>query len=227
MTMKKILASVGNMLFPNLCVLCNNYLAHTETILCDHCTYTLPKLEESGTLDRIFWGRAKIEYSHALLHFKSGNSIQKLLHHIKYKNNQELAIIMGRMMAQAFLSFKLFEECDTLIPVPLHIKKMRKRGYNQSSLLAKGINEILKKELLDNLLIRTRSTETQTKKTRYNRFENMKNVFKVIDKSLIENKHVVLIDDVITTGATLEGCIYALQKESNCKVSICCLAASQ
>ncbi|MBT8326204.1 MAG: ComF family protein [Bacteroidia bacterium] len=228
--MKKILASVGNMLFPNICISCESYLSFQEKWICDYCYYTLPKFEDyqnsANMVAQMFWGRVKLEMATSYLQFKSTNHVQKVLHQIKYRGNTGLAEEMGKNMGICFKQISAISNCDVVVPIPLHRRKKEIRGYNQSYLLAKGLCNVINRPLDAKSVERTMFTKTQTNKKRFDRHENTKNVFKIHKPNEFENRHVLLVDDVITTGATIEACATELLKIKDCKVSVCSLAVS-
>lgn len=169
-------------------------------------------------------GRIPIHAATALLYFQQGNKTQKLLHQIKYSGNEKLAVTMGRRMGIKFAESGQFDNIDILVPVPLHRSKLHKRGYNQSLLLCKGIAQTFPRPISDSNLIRKIKTDSQTHKNREERMENMSHVFEVHDPEALSGKHLLLVDDVITTGATAEACCQALCQIPNVRLSLACLA---
>jgi ComF family protein len=218
------------LLFPNTCAVCKIILPDGMQNLCFLCTSDLhytyfETYKESSPLDELFWGRVFLKSTFSLLYFSKKNATQELIHSIKYQNNQQLAIAMGEKMAEK-LSLKWVESMpDCFIPVPLHPKKKFKRGYNQSELLAKGLSNKLTIPVETKLLTRSKNTKTQTKKGKMERWDNVDNIFDVIHPEDWKNKHLCIIDDVITTGATLESCVRILQQKiEGCEVSVVSLA---
>lgn len=171
-------------------------------------------------------GRVNIENIYSFLFYRKGNSVQSILHQIKYKGGKELASYLGCYYGKQLIDHKNLEDIDFLIPIPLHKKKEKKRGYNQSEWLVKGFSEAIDKPYLTAVLIRSEFTETQTKKGRFNRWENVKDVFQVIQPELIKNKHILICDDVLTTGATLEAAIVKLKEVEGVRVSVITLAVA-
>lgn len=165
---------------------------------------------------KFFAGRAKIGAASSLFYFKKKSRVQNLLHYLKYKNHEELGLVLGRMHAQQLSMSDLFSGIDMVIPVPLHRHKFKKRGYNQAALLARGYAEELNALCVEEVLVRLMDTSSQTRKNRFERYENMEGVFSCNLLEIIQGKKVLLIDDVITTGSTLESCINELLK-SGCK----------
>jgi ComF family protein len=179
--------------------------------------------EPDNELEKLFWGKVHVERACALFFYRIGSSYRPLIHKFKYQGNYSLAIRLGEDLGSYLNGLDSYRGIDMLVPVPLHPRKERKRGYNQSEQIAKGISNVMQIPVETRSLIRMVYTETQTKKNKLERRENVKEVFKVKDVKLFEDKHVMLIDDVITTGATIEACALALQENCRCKVSIASL----
>ena len=220
-----------NLFFPNLCQACDEPLVKHENILCLSCLYKLPKtnfhMHENNPISRIFWGRANIHAATSFLFFNKGGSVQKLIHQFKYKSKIETGRYLGELLGKDLLQSDLFNTIDVIIPVPLHKKKLHTRGFNQSDIIAEGIGKTMHVPAIMETLIRTEFTETQTKKARYTRWENVKGKFGIQNPQTIEGKHILLVDDVLTTGATLEACAQTLLEVPNTKVSLATLAYAQ
>lgn len=152
---------------------------------------------------------------------------QTLVHKLKYDGKKEIGIYLGKLLGNQLMESDLFRDADLLIPVPLHPAKLKKRGYNQSEIIASGMATVMKAELKADVLFRTIHTSSQTRKSRYERWENVKNIFEVRNRESLENKHIILIDDVITTGSTLIACAENLVNISGVKLSVSSLAYSQ
>lgn len=214
--------------FPELCGACGKNLYPGEVEICLSCLYSLPKTnfhkDEENKVVKQFWGRVPINQAGAFLHFRKGNRVQHLLHNIKYNKRPELAVRMGELYGQELLKSGTFIRPDILIPVPLHPKKLKSRGYNQSACLAEGLSKSLGCLVVDKVLKRALFTETQTKKSRFARYENLQDAFEVKNPTELEGKHILLVDDVITTGATLEACMVTLQEKAKVQISVCALA---
>jgi ComF family protein len=204
-----------NLFYPSICCACGNHLYDGEECICISCRMSLPYTNDEQLLwnktFKIFAGRARIKAASSLFYFKKKSRVQNLLHYLKYKNHEELGKSLGLMHAQMLSQSDLFKEIDMVIPVPLHPAKLKLRGYNQAALLAKGYSEGLNKLYRDDVLIRTIHTSSQTKKNRYERYENMSSVFSCTLSSEIINKNILLVDDVITTGSTIEACVEVLK----------------
>src|SRR5690554_4510533 len=216
------------LLFPELCAACNQALVHQEKCLCTHCIYNLPithfYLERDNLAARQLMGHAPIEEVDSFLYFSSGSGVQRIIHQIKYKKGHSTAELLGEMYGQQLRETPVFESCDLIIPVPLHKKRLRSRGYNQSDYFAKGLSNMLDIPTDCKNLIRIVHNESQTRRNRPERFENVKGIFKLNNPKSLINKHILLVDDVLTTGATLEACSAALLEIPGVKVSIATLA---
>lgn len=220
-----------NLLFPDLCSGCSRQLFQGEKYICTGCLYDLPftdfHLYADHPAARLFWGRIPCHAVTALLYFRKGNSVQQLIHNLKYKGHTELGFTLGKMLGERLKLSAAWQDAELIIPVPLHPKKQRSRGYNQSECIADGIAAVLGIPVYTTQLIRKLNTGTQTRKTRYNRFENMKAVFAVTEPALLAGKHVLLVDDVITTGSTLESCAQVLLNSGISKLSISAVAYAE
>lgn len=216
------------LLFPNLCNGCGTPLFRGEYLVCLQCLHHLPytdyHLHFENRVAKQLWGRMEFEAAMAMLYFRKGASIQNLMHNLKYNQKTEIGVFLGKLLGEKLLESTLYKGIDLVMPVPLHPKRFRVRGYNQSSFIANGVAEKIEAAVNEDLLVRNVYTESQTKKNRYNRYENMKNVFIVTDETAIFKKHILLVDDVITTGATIEACANALTAGGAGKVSIATLA---
>ncbi|WP_319482703.1 phosphoribosyltransferase family protein [uncultured Draconibacterium sp.] len=226
--LKQSISDVLGLFFPELCVTCGKRLVSQETFVCLNCWHDLPAtnfhLKQDNKVAQLFWGRVDISAATAFFSYKKGSKYQQLIHFVKYKGLKELGYETGRKFGLQLLKSPLFAEIDVLMPVPLHPLKEKKRGFNQSEWIARGIAEVLKKPLDTKTLYRKEYTSTQTKRNRYERWQNVESVFGLNGSEVIENKHVLLIDDVVTTGATLEACAIHLLKQPRTKVSIATLA---
>jgi ComF family protein len=217
-----------NLLFPRLCNACGHYLVRGEENICLSCLRDLPytdyHLHADNRAAKQFWGRLPCHAVMAMLHFKKGSRVQRLIHRLKYNGQTELGFELGQLLGERLMQSNSFLGIDLIIPVPLHIKRERLRGYNQSKCIADGIAERLHVPVLTNALVKPITTASQTRKGRFSRYENLKSAFQVIDEPSIQNKHVLLVDDVITTGATLEACGLVLYAAGISKLSIATLA---
>lgn len=220
-----------NLFFPNLCQACGKPLVTHESILCISCLFKLPRtnfyMHENNPISRIFWGRADIHAATSFLFFNKGGHVQNLIHQFKYDGKINTGKYMGELLGSELMKSTLFNNIDIIIPVPLHKKKLYKRGFNQSEIIANGISNMMSIPVVTNLLHRLEHTDTQTKKARYTRWENVKGKFGVTNYDGLAGKHLLLIDDVLTTGATLESCAQALLTVPQSTVSIATLAYAQ
>ncbi len=219
------------LLFPNLCNACGIQLYHGESLICTKCLYNLPytdyHLHAENRVAKQLWGRLPFNAAMAMLYFKKGGTVQNLIHSLKYKNQTGVGVKLGNLLGERLILGSNYANIDVIIPVPLHQKKEKSRGYNQSKYIANGIAEVLKIPVCENILQRNTATATQTKKARYTRYENMKAVFSINQTEQISGKHVLLVDDVITTGATLEACGLELIDAGVLKISIAALAFAE
>lgn len=227
--LKEIKDAVLHLLFPHVCAGCGSDNLSTGSILCLRCLDAMPEtnyeLHESNPVEKLFWGRLQIANGTAQYYFTKESLMQQLMHQFKYKGNKELGIQLGRLMGEQ-LTHSGNYQADALIPLPLFPNKEKRRGYNQAAILCEGISEVMNIPVLKNVVSRPEHTETQTKKGRIERWKNVEGKFLLNDPSSIKNKHVLLVDDVVTTGATLEACGTALLGAGNIKLSIAALCVS-
>ncbi|MBN2616050.1 MAG: ComF family protein [Bacteroidales bacterium] len=219
------------LLFPKLCLACSQPLARHEKVLCSHCLYHLPRTQfqvhKENPVKEIFDGRLILQSATAFLFFNKGGNVQHLIHQLKYKGQKEVGLYLGELFGNELNESPLYQDADYLIPVPLHPVKERKRGYNQSRMIARGMETTMQASLADDILFRQVHSSTQTKKSRFERWENVKDIFALKNEARLEGKHVILIDDVITTGSTIEACGNLLQKIPGIRISVSALAYSQ
>lgn len=219
-----------SLFFPRVCYSCENTLFRHEEVLCSYCLHQLPKTnfhsEADNPVSKIFWGRVNIYHASSLYFFSKGSKVQHLLHQLKYKGKKEIGIYLGKLLGMDLLESPYYSDIDVIIPVPLHPKKQRKRGYNQSEMFARGLAESLVKPIDIRTLVRTYASETQTKKSRFKRWENVKEIFDLKNHNHLLGKHILLVDDVVTTGATLEACANMLLNIPGVKVSIATIACA-
>ncbi|MDR0796989.1 MAG: ComF family protein [Tannerella sp.] len=217
--------------YPRLCLLCEIKLTDDEQYICLQCFCELPRSYSDRRPDnpvkKLFTGYFTInEVSHFLIFEKEGR-VQHLIHSFKYHGNKQLAQYLGKIAAIEMRNNNLFNPIDILIPVPLHPNKKRKRGYNQSEWIAKGIESVYHCPVRNDFVNRNIDTSSQTRKTVYERNLNVEEIFSVNDAQALEGKHILLIDDVITTGATLLACVHTLSAIPNIRISIFSLSAVQ
>ncbi len=223
-------ADFVSLIFPELCQACAKSLYRNEELICADCLYHLPytdfHLNTDNAVAQQFWGRVPLEAASAMLYFSKGSRVQNLMHQLKYKNKPEIGVYLGKLAGKRLLENTVFSAADVIVPVPLHKQKQLKRGYNQSLSFAEGLAEKLPIPVLVDNLIRTTSTESQTKKSRTLRYENMKEVFSVKNPTELTGKHILLVDDIITTGATLEACCNVLLEVPGVRISIASIAVA-
>jgi ComF family protein len=227
--MKEFFKDFLSLVFPRNCLLCQQSLMKHESDFCLGCMVTLPKTqgyEQKGNATaRKFYGRIPFEHAFSYLHYRKKGKVQALLHQIKYRQNGFLAQKLGYRFGMDLLNAGYQNAFDVVVPIPLHKIKLRKRGYNQSLYFAKGLSEALGIALAGQAVERVINTETQTNKGRIARWKNVETIFVVKQKDMVEGKHVLLVDDVVTTGATLESCATELLDRGGCfKISIAALA---
>jgi len=206
--------------FPSNCTICGKRLHASGAVLCFICEMKLPGAgfsnSENNPVCQIFWGRVPVVAGISLFRFEKGSVYQTLLHDLKYRGNQRAGIYLGRLLG-LLLRESDFGNCDMLVPVPLHPKKLRQRGYNQSDIIARGASEITGIPLNSHLIVRKQYQRSQTTMNRQARFENMATAFAISDPAPdLQKKRILLIDDIITTGATLEACCQVLLNQGDC-----------
>ena len=222
------LSSLSNLFFPSICPGCNTQHINEEEMICMECYHNLPYTEferlENNPVEKIFWGRTNIKFASSTFYYIIDSPIQHIIHHIKYRGQDNLGVFMGEIMGYTLQTAFEKHEIDFCIPMPLHYKKEYARGYNQASLLCAGIKKTTHLNYNDKLITREVNTSTQTKKSRIERWGNVEDVFTISNKSEILDKNILLIDDVITTGASTEACANILLNHGAKSVSICGLA---
>lgn len=213
----KIFHSISHILFPHLCNGCGSDLINGEHLLCVRCAEQLYETgfaeSEDNPVEKVMWGRLRCESAMSQYYFSKGSLFQQLVHQFKYKSNKELGIYLGKMMGYTLVNSRRFMSVDALVPLPLFPDKQTKRGYNQAALICEGISTIMKLPVLYNVVDRIRYTETQTHKTRMERWQNVEGVFVARHNAVTAGRHVLLVDDIITTGATIEACGNAMLED--------------
>lgn len=224
------LDSLSHLVYPHTCISCSGELSVNEQWICSFCqeklsTTNFHLYDEPSPMDKLFWGRIDIRATYAHFYFKKKNPVQRILFQLKYKNGFKLGVYYGKLIGTCLKQNKHFGDADLLIPIPLHYKRQFKRGYNQSEQLAKGIARTYSGLRVDTSLItRSANTATQTKKNRFQRWDNVQGIF-VISDELANFRHIVLVDDVITTGSTIETLAQAIrQKHPQVAISVVTLA---
>ena len=218
-----------DLFYPKLCPACNKNLSAEEELICIHCELHLPLTHyfdyENNPIEKLFWGRVKVNACGALYFFNKGEGIQRLMHQLKYRERKDVGLWLGKKLAREMMASNRFKNIEMIVPIPLHPKKEFKRGYNQSMLIAKGIEEVSGMKCHD-LLQRIENSGSQTRKGKYDRWLNVSSAFRVNPNSSIKNKNILLVDDVVTTGATLEAAVSALLSAGVKKVSVATVASA-
>jgi ComF family protein len=217
-----------HLFFPRICSSCGEVLLRKETVICLTCKYTLPRtnfhLYQGNPVEQLFWGRAPIKAAAAFLYFRKEGNVQNMLYALKYQNAPEVGEEIGKLYGQELSKSNFYNDSELILPVPLHPGKQKIRGYNQSESFGRGLERLLPAEQVTDVLIKREATGSQTRKSRFARWENVETVFEIKDPKRILNKNILLVDDVITTGATLESCTQHLLKAGANSVSIACIA---
>lgn len=217
-----------NLFFPKVCSGCKSFLLTNENVICTICRHDIPltnhHLSPENEAFKKFYGRIPVEYVSALLYFHKKGIVQELIHSLKYRGHQEIGTILGDWYAEDLKDLALIQTVDVIIPVPIHKKRLRERGYNQVTNFGLSLSENLKIPYNAIILKRNIYSKTQSKKSFLNRIEGIESVFDVSFTENDHNKHFLIIDDVITTGATLEACAHALLKIPGARISVVCMA---
>lgn len=225
----RLLSDLLSLFYPQLCVACGQDLYFHENCLCDKCKAHLPKTYyykmASNPITQLFEGRLPLEHACAAYTFDKGGSLQTVLHQLKYKNRPDIGIALGRLFGTALRHQEPYNTIDAIVPVPLHPKKERQRGYNQSAKIGIGLAERMQCDLFPHALKRVVFTASQTHKSKEERWANVQGKFSLSQAQKVSNKHILLIDDVLTTGATLEACAHTLLR-APIRLSIACIAVA-
>ena len=225
-SLKEIKESVLHLFFPHVCTGCGNDILDKESVLCMRCIDAMPEtnfeLHAANPVEKMYRGRLRLTSGTAQFYFTKESLMQHLMHQFKYKNNRDLGLQLGKIMGEQIIKSDRIK-VDALIPLPLFPAKEKRRGYNQATLLCKGMAEAMNIPVIDNAIIRPQHTETQTSKGRIERWKNMEGKFVLNNPDAIKNQHLLLVDDIVTTGATLEACGNELLKGENVKLSLATL----
>lgn len=222
----KWISDLIDLIFPRRCAVCGEVLSRQERYICLNCLYTLPKIEAHHKIEieQTFWGKVDIERATSFMYYRKGSPYNALMHKLKYDNSPEVGTYIAEMAAKELLESDFFNGITRIVPLPLSKSKQRKRGYNQSEYIAKGVSNVTGIPIDTRLIVRDIPNETQTHKNRDERWENVKDIFSVTIPYTLNNEHILLVDDILTTGATLCSCATTMRKWYNCKVSIFTLA---
>jgi ComF family protein len=218
----------AHLFFPHVCETCGSDVLENNSLLCPACFLKLPETgfikEADNPVEKIFYGRIKVEAAASAFYFTKHSLLQHLIVELKYRNNKDIGFYLGKLLGYQLMQTDRFNNVDAIIPLPLNPRKERKRGYNQASVIAEGISSVWYKPILKNAVHRTVYTETQTHKDRVSRWQTMEGVFAAVDKASLEGKHILLVDDIVTTGATMEACGEKILQTQETKLSIATVA---
>lgn len=220
--------NIINLFFPPVCTGCHSFLISNENVICTVCRHNIPltnhHLNPENEAFKKFYGRIPIEYTSALFYFHKKGIVQELIHNLKYKGQEQIGTVLGEWYSEDLKNSIVIQSVDQIIPVPLHKRKLRERGYNQVTKFGHALSEGLNIEYNPNLLVRNIYSKTQSRKSFLNRSDGIDALFDVTFTEKDHNKHFLLIDDVLTTGSTLEACSHALLKIPGAKISVVCMA---
>ena len=225
MTKISFLSRLTDFIAPRACAICGCRLAIDEDSICTRCTMRLPRTGYATSpydneMARAFWAKINVERCAALFFYHPHSSVSNVIHNIKYHNQPEAARYMGRLAAEEFMMSGFFDDIDFILPVPLSKPKIRERGYNQSEEIARGVTEATGIDLRNDIISRIRDTESQTKKHHWQRNENMKEAFRLTNDNAAKGRHILIIDDIVTTGSTICECGKELMKAGDVKISV-------
>lgn len=222
----KWISDLVDLIFPRHCCVCGEALSRQESDICLNCLCTLPKIEphHKEEIEKTFWGKVEVERATSFMYYRKGSPYNALIHKLKYRNAPQIGVRLGAMAADEMLPSGFFDDITLIVPLPLSKKKLRKRGYNQCDHIARGISERTGIPVATDLIKRTKANETQTHKNRDERWQNVEGIFSVTKPESLEGQHILLVDDILTTGATLCSCANAIKSSCDCKVSILTLA---
>ena len=222
----KWISDLIDLIFPRHCAVCGEVLSRQERDICLNCLCTLPRIEpqHKQEIEQAFWGKVEIERATSFIYYRKGSPYNALMHRLKYNNAPEVGTRLAEMAAKELLESDFFNGITRIVPLPLSKSKQRKRGYNQSEYIAKGLSNVTGIPIDTRLMVRDIPNETQTHKNRDERWENVKEIFSVTTPYTLNNEHILLVDDILTTGATLCSCATTMRTWYNCKVSIFTLA---
>ncbi len=230
MKLRVFMSDFFSLFYPPGCEVCSQILAEGETHICSRCWYKLPRTnyqnDKNNPLSRVFWGRVGIESACSMFFYQKGGVVQQLIHQFKYRGHRELGLFLGVRMGRWLARSGQYKDIDGIVPVPLHEKKRKKRGFNQSEILARGIGQAMGLPVYTTSLLRISDTRTQTRKRRFFRWENVESVFAVENAGHLERRNLLLVDDVITTGSTMDACAGKLLSIEGVRVWIAAVGAT-
>lgn len=218
----KWISDLIDLIFPRHCIVCGELLSRQEKDICIDCLYKLPKIDKShiGEIEKVFWGKCDIVSATSYIYYRKGSPYNRLLHAMKYGNRPEVGRRLAEMAADSIAATGFFDGIDAIVPLPLSKKKQRQRGYNQCDYIAEGLSIKTGIPVIKECIVRTKANETQTHKNRDERWKNVEGIFMLAKPEEIEGKHILLIDDILTTGATLTNCATAIHEGCDCRISI-------
>lgn len=217
-----------NLLYPSACHICEGSLAKNEYLICTTCLHDLPvlndHLDNEGTVKKVFYGRVKLEQATALFHFRKKAGVQKLIHDLKYRGHREIGTYLGKWLGEELSRYPEYQQIDAIVPVPLHKQKLKQRGYNQVEDFGRELALALNAEYCDDVLLKISKTQSQTLKDRISRWGKMEETLIIQHPHTLTGKHILIVDDLVTTGATIEACAHKLQEIENIKLSVATMA---
>lgn len=218
------------LVYPDICCSCDRRLAQSEDLICLQCLFDLPKTDyprdTENPIAKRLAGRIPFEQATAMFTFSKKGKIQNMMYHLKYQGRYRIGVLLGELFGAELLTLPHWQSVSAIVPIPLHPKKYKKRGYNQSDAIAEGMSKKMHIPYLPNAIIRNTNTQTQTKKSKEERWKNVEQIFDIQYPELLENQHVLLLDDVITTGSTMEACAEIMLKIPGLTISIAGLACA-
>jgi len=227
-TVKIWFCSLLHLFFPRCCVVCGAPLVEGEEAICTRCNVDMPRTNyhrrQDNPVERMFWGKFPLERATSYFFYRKGSDFRNILHQLKYGGKKELGAVMGRLMAAELAQTDFFRGIDVIVPIPLHPRKKKARGYNQSEWIARGVSEVTGIFLDASSMVREKHTDTQTHKSGYERWENVEGIFKLHHPERFTGKHVLIIDDVLTTGSTTTACADAFNGVEGIRISVLTLA---
>jgi len=225
-----ILNDFINLIYPKVCAVCGESLLSHENGICTHCLYNLPKTDfiddKDNPVNMLFRGRVLVENATSYFKYTKGSDYRHLIYKLKYEGQKEVGYELGKRLGRDISDSECFDAPDIIVPIPLHKRRLRERGYNQSEIIARGISEVIDIPVDTQSVYRAVYTQSQTNRSRYERWENVREIFKVKDETNLINKHILLVDDLVTTGSTLEACATTILEVEGTRVSIATLAVA-
>lgn len=220
-----------HLFFPRCCVVCGAPLIEGEEAICTRCNMDMPRTnyhkEKDNKVERMFWGKIPLERATSYFFYRKGSDFRRILHQFKYGGQKELGATMGRFVAAELSAADFFKGIDVIVPVPLHPRKRRARGYNQSEWIARGVSQVTGIPMDTSSVVREKHTDTQTHKSTYERWENVDGIFRLHHPEGFVGKHVLIIDDVLTTGSTTTACADVFCEVTGIRISVLTLAVAE